>query len=105
MSELLDPKPTRRWLAGDSAIPLPLVLGLMGLIGAGSGAGGSIVTSNTVAGELREFRVEVRATLDALKSQIADRDRAAESVGRRLDAVVEKVHQIELSAARAARKE
>ena len=91
----------RRW----ESLPTPIVLALLGLVGAGSGAGGSLVTANTVAGELREFRVEVRGTLETLKAQIAERDRQADSVSRRLDAVIEKVHKIELDAARAARKE
>jgi hypothetical protein len=83
------PKQTRRFDPTNGAgLPWPIVVGLLGFVGAGSGAGGSLVTGNTVAGELREFRVEVRAELARLGGALD-----------KLDAHDERIRRLELELA------
>lgn len=89
MADDSNTKPTRRFDPTNGVgVPWTVVVGLLGLVGAGSGAGGSLVTGNTVAGELREFRVEVRAELARLAGALD-----------KLDAHDERIRKLELELA------
>lgn len=77
-------------------LSIPTVAALLAGVLSLGGAGGSVLSGRDVAGELREFRAEVRGELQAMRGDLLAREKSSDRLEVRVTGLEERLRALEI---------